>query len=1013
MYVSKYFTNEEIDERLLQGYYDDFVKAGFAGTLQEFLAFVLSISQKVDKEDGKTLTSNDFTDELKAKLDGIEERANYITKVSQLENDKGYQTLEDVNKVISNLVDGADDALDTLKELAEALGNDPNFATTITNKLTELRQELLNEVQRAKDAETQLGNQITELSGNISSELQRLSDKIEQEIRDVNSSIQNLTSKVDQDIRDLADLRVQHTQDIADTQTKAKEYTDAETNRAKEAEQTLKDSISNLSNTHLQDKTDLESKIQNETTAREQGDQRLDEALTAETQARILADQALEAAYKAADDEMKKNFVSFVDVSNSQLPHRKAIILPTLGDIFLVTDANGTTHNAFQLNRWNIFDVGAAAYPINFNTPKGVRPTVQEAGQSGDQAHKIAYTSDVEKWFGSITLDDKYLNSAVVQFIPSLEQGFVDELGAPDIVNGMPYDPQSNSYAIGKSYIAIAYFDEGLVMHYQLYLAQANYTGLVFKSIFDLAKTNSEDHAKIREEISNIQTGEEGLKEELLQAIQEEATAREQGDQNLQDTKVDKVEGYGLSKNDFTDKLLNKLAGIEEGANKITAVSQLLNDLKFQTEDEVKASIESIIGSAPEVLDTLEEIAKALGDDPNFASTITKKMAALAEDINQETEDRTAADTTLQGNIDSLKSDTTTRLTQLQSTLQGNINTEVSNRQSADSQLQANLDSEAKQRQETDTQLLSLINTEASNRQSSDENLQGQITNLSTKLTDLGNSLRDYVDQAKTEWANQLSQRDVLINQNTANIQRNLELIQGLQKSYDSIVEQITQLQIKLESEISDRKKADTALQANIDKVAQDLVTETNNRTAQDQILDQKIDQEIQDRKAAIEEVKGSLDGILDDEEQARIEGDKKLQDQLDTLPSEIRTGESITNLGVSSITIGHNFVTKGADGKYGSPGNNPVTLPAATNATAGLMTSTDKTNLDNTVSGLAQEIINRQNEDSQLQDQINTLKQQHEDEVTALTNRIQTLESKVGTLETQIQELINALTLK
>ena len=37
------------------------------------------------------------------------------------------------NTLINNLVNGAGSALDTLKELADALGNDPNFATTITN----------------------------------------------------------------------------------------------------------------------------------------------------------------------------------------------------------------------------------------------------------------------------------------------------------------------------------------------------------------------------------------------------------------------------------------------------------------------------------------------------------------------------------------------------------------------------------------------------------------------------------------------------------------------------------------------------------------------------------------------------------------------------------------------------------------------------------------------------------------------------------------------------------------
>ena len=103
MYVSKYYTCEEIDQRLLQGYYDDLVTAGFAGTLNEFWAFILSIKNKVDKREGYDLSKNDFTDELKRKLDGIEEKANYITKVSQLENDSKFQTEEEVKKTIDDV----------------------------------------------------------------------------------------------------------------------------------------------------------------------------------------------------------------------------------------------------------------------------------------------------------------------------------------------------------------------------------------------------------------------------------------------------------------------------------------------------------------------------------------------------------------------------------------------------------------------------------------------------------------------------------------------------------------------------------------------------------------------------------------------------------------------------------------------------------------------------------------------------------------------------------------------
>lgn len=59
------------------------------------------------------------------------------TKVSELENDKKYQTANEVAKAISDLVKLAPDTLNTLEELANALGNDPNFATTIMTMLGE------------------------------------------------------------------------------------------------------------------------------------------------------------------------------------------------------------------------------------------------------------------------------------------------------------------------------------------------------------------------------------------------------------------------------------------------------------------------------------------------------------------------------------------------------------------------------------------------------------------------------------------------------------------------------------------------------------------------------------------------------------------------------------------------------------------------------------------------------------------------------------------------------------
>lgn len=54
----------------------------------------------------------------------------------QLLKAKDIELEKSIDIKIANLVDSSPSTLDTLKEIAEALGNDPNFATTITNELS-------------------------------------------------------------------------------------------------------------------------------------------------------------------------------------------------------------------------------------------------------------------------------------------------------------------------------------------------------------------------------------------------------------------------------------------------------------------------------------------------------------------------------------------------------------------------------------------------------------------------------------------------------------------------------------------------------------------------------------------------------------------------------------------------------------------------------------------------------------------------------------------------------------
>lgn len=135
-------------------------------------------------------------------------------------------------------------------------------------------------------------------------------------------------------------------------------------------------------------------------------------------------------------------------------------------------------------------------------------------------------------------------------------------------------------------------------------------------------------------------------------------------------TKVDAQEGMGLSANSFSDAEKQKLAGIENGAevnvqsdwheddetsdafikNKprfaSVAISGAYSDLSgtpvvdtlysesstnAQSGRAVAQAIAALVASSPETLNTLDELAAALGDDPNFATTIMTMLGAKAD----------------------------------------------------------------------------------------------------------------------------------------------------------------------------------------------------------------------------------------------------------------------------------------------------------------------------------------------------------------------------------------------
>lgn len=771
MYVSKYYTCEEIDQRLLQGYYDDFVRAGFGGTINEFWAFVLSIKNKVDKKEGYDLSKNDFTDELKAKLDGIEEHANYITKVSQLENDLKYQTEEEVKQMISDLVDGADDALDTLKELAEALGNDPNFATTITNKLTDLRTALTEEVNRAKEAEAALGAAVAAVQDNLEYGLDQINKKIDTVKADLKAEIDRVEKKVDKNAEDIKDLEDKVNQGNGELEKELKDLIQKEKDERIAADNEIKESVNDLKTLHINDKASLESKIAEETANRTNADTVLDSKINEEITNRQADTLALQG--KIAQEKVDRH-------SEDQVLHNEISKE--------VTDRTNAD-NALQGN--------------------------------------------IDKEVQARTVADQVLQNNI--------------------------DSEATTRAA-----------QDLVLEHK---------------IEDVKEQGVED------------------KDQLLNAIAAEAAAREKGDKDLDTKKVDKREGYSLTKNDFTDILKAKLDGIEEKANYITHLSQLINDSGFQTEEEVNAAIQKIIGSAPEVLDTLKEIADALGNDPNFAATITKKLAAITEQVNQEIEDRIAGD---EANSAEVAAEVQARKdadTALETKLKEYVDNKSAIGDTALGVVKDNLNKEIQDRKDADAAIQSSLDKEIAERKTADEAYTQSLANVNQRISDLALSMQESINTLRNELTEQVNANTTAIATNQHSIERNSEAITNLTKTVGDNYKEVKDM---INEEIIDRTNADSALSSRIDTLNIDLNTESVERKAADQVLQVNLDKEVADRTAADKALSTEFTAKLDNTKQALKSEVANINTKLEQEKENRIAGDNALGVRIDSLEAGN-----------------------------------------------------------------------------------------------------------
>lgn len=461
-------------------------------------------------------------------------------------------------------------------------------------------------------------------------------------------------------------------------------------------------------------------------------------------------------------DAINKKAVKYEDVADSNLPERKAIVLKN-GDVILGGNLEGGTSSLVQLNRLGVADFGSSSVPFNINTPKDVRPTVQEAGQSGEEAHKIAYLSDVESSSAQIeevkaaleTKADKAdVDSAVENINSALDQK-ADKIAVDAITEQLATKADAESVdnrfatvnegldskadkiavdAITEKVDGISADLEGVVKYQEFgegrkTIQLSNYdniSGIDTKgeghNLVTLSKWDKADFGAPGVELNlngsadrptyndtkeialteDIEAAKEGLISYKVLEDGSKTIELANGD-SLSGVNSDGVAGFNLAKVTPENKveigsagmdlnlvgseprpLFNGSKGIalsedletkaaelqdninlkasqsdleaymsatdtkvseleEKIGNVPTKVSEFENDANYQSASQVDARIQEVVAAAPEALDTLKELADALGNDPDFAGTVTTELAKKANSIDVYTKEEADA----------------------------------------------------------------------------------------------------------------------------------------------------------------------------------------------------------------------------------------------------------------------------------------------------------------------------------------------------------------------------------
>jgi hypothetical protein len=623
---------------------------------------------------------------------------------------------------IADLVNGAPALLDTLKELADSIANDPNFAATMATQLGQLQSDLATEIARAEAAELALGIRIDGVESDVSA-LEGRMDTAEADIIGVETRMQSaegrlslLEPKVDtlesglaQEILDreagdeqaLADakaytdaevLEEKGLREAADAQVlvDAKAYTDAEVSE----EMGRAEGIENLL------RSDLNAEIQSRT----DGDIALGQEIDAERDARI------------AEDALKVNKSGDTMTGNLIVSFNEAYGEGETGGVSLINGEDGATvsvaYSGFGQEYKSEIIPGEMinTYSDESSSSSG-RFSVNGVSFENNNSSSALDGSSFHVWE-----KDPETGNYTYMLEGGVSQGFFHSSAGPDGAR-LPVMPSEEFQMTPKKYV------------------------------------DDQDSAKLQEakdytdaEVLEEKTARQAADTELVNTMTSyytslqgeiaiEAAARVQGDANTLQSSKDYTDEKMAEEVSARDAAIlvekNRAEGVESGLQSAIDVE--------------KGRVDAILLASDADKDSFAEIVQLINsvdteNDSAFASYVLSNNAALAQEVT----DRQSGDTTLQSNIDAEM----TRAMAAESALSEDLAEEVSRAQGAEGVLQSNIEAEAAARGAADTVLQNNIDAEASARQSADEALDGRLDSAEASIVSLSSSKADksYVD---------------------------------------------------------------------------------------------------------------------------------------------------------------------------------------------------------------------------------------------------------------------------